>query len=144
NRKRAVSHLAHDRETKLLTLYQVHGAESVIVHEPWEICQGPKADAMITSVPQLALGILTADCAPVLLADSGASVIAVVHAGWKGALAGVTDSVITAMEQLGAKRDRITAAIGPCISQPNYEVGPEFAAQFRGEASSNTRFFIPS
>ncbi len=112
----------------LLTLYQIHSAEAVVVTEPW--AQGPQADAMATNVPGLALGILTADCAPVLFADSEAGVIGAAHAGWKGALGGVTDAAIAAMEGLGAKRSRIAAAIGPCISQANYETGPEFRARF--------------
>lgn len=113
---------------RLLTLYQIHSAEAVVVTQPWET--GPQADAFATDVPGLALGILTADCAPVLFADSEAGVIGAAHAGWKGALGGVTDSAIAAMERLGAKRARIAAAIGPCISQANYETGPEFQERF--------------
>ena len=112
----------------LLTLYQIHSAEAVVAAAPWE--QGPQADAMATNVPGLVLGILTADCAPVLFADASARVIGAAHAGWKGALGGVTDSAIAAMESLGAQRSRIVAAIGPCISQANYETGPEFQARF--------------
>jgi purine-nucleoside/S-methyl-5'-thioadenosine phosphorylase / adenosine deaminase len=126
NRRRAADALA-PRAT-LLTLYQVHNAEAVVVTAPWDA--GPKADAMATNVPGLALGILTADCAPVLFADAEARVIGAAHAGWKGALAGVTDAAIGAMERLGARRARIAAAIGPCIAQASYEVGPEFAPRF--------------
>lgn len=128
--------------TNLLTLYQIHSPNAVIATEPWE--QGPQADAMATNVPGLALGILTADCAPVLLADSKARVIGAAHAGWKGALTGVIDSVLEKMESLGADRARISAAIGPCIGQSNYEVGPEFIARFAEAGKDNTRFFVPS
>jgi len=128
--------------TNLLTLYQIHSPNAVIAIEPWE--QGPQADAMATNVPGLALGILTADCAPVLLADSKARVIGAAHAGWKGALTGVIDSVLEKMESLGADRARISAAIGPCIGQSNYEVGPEFIARFAEAGKDNTRFFVPS
>ena len=95
-------------------------------------------------LPNIALGILTADCAPVLFADPEAQVIGAAHAGWKGALGGVTDSTVAAMEVLGAKRNRIAAAIGPCISQTNYEVGPEFRGEFLKSDSTFARFFVPS
>jgi len=144
NRRRALAGLSNDANAKLLTLYQVHSAEAVIVTEPWEIGKGPHADAMATNVPGLALGILTADCAPILLADAKAGVIGAAHAGWKGAVSGVTESAIAAMEQLGADRTRIAAAIGPCISQANYEVGPEFLARFRDADPANAGFFMPS
>ncbi len=127
---------------KLLTLYQIHSPNAVVANEPWE--QGPQADAMATNVPGLALGILTADCAPVLFADSAARVIGAAHAGWKGALTGVIGSVLEKMESLGADRARISAAIGPCISQDNYEVGPEFITRFTDAAKDNSRFFVPS
>lgn len=126
----------------LVTLYQIHSSNAVAVAEAWD--QAPQADAMATDVPGLALGILTADCAPVLFADSNARVIGAAHAGWKGALTGVIDSVLEKMESLGADRRRISAAIGPCISQTNYEVGPEFIARFAEAAADNTRFFVPS
>jgi YfiH family protein len=127
---------------KLLTLYQIHSPNAVIADEPWE--QGPQADALATNVPGLALGILTADCAPVLFADSKARVIGAAHAGWKGALTGVTDSVLAKMESLGADRARISATVGPCISQANYEVGAEFIARFAQVDAGNNRFFVPS
>jgi polyphenol oxidase len=128
NRRRVAEALAPG--AALLTLYQIHSGDAVTVAAPWNLGDGPKADAMATNVPGLALGILTADCAPVLLADAEAGVIGAAHAGWKGALGGVTDCVIAAMEQLGARRERIAAAIGPCISQANYETGPEFRERF--------------
>jgi YfiH family protein len=126
----------------LLTLYQIHSPNTVIVTEPWT--QGPQADAMATNIPGLALGILTADCAPVLLADAQARVIGAAHAGWKGAFGGVIEQVLEKMESLGAERSRIAAAIGPCIGQANYEVGPEFIARFVQRAADNTRFFVAS
>ena len=131
-------------DARLVTMYQVHGAEAVTVTEPWDIPENPKADAMVTDRKGVALGILTADCAPVLLADREAHVIGAAHAGWNGAISGVTDSVVAAMVKLGAKRERIRAAIGPCISQAAYEVGPEFEARFRSADSANARFFLPS
>jgi polyphenol oxidase len=143
NRERALSVLT-GRECKLVTLYQIHSSEAVSVGEPWEIGNAPKADAMATGVPGIALGILTADCAPVLFADAEARVIGAAHAGWKGACGGVIEQAIARMEQLGAKRDRITAAIGPCISQPAYEVSDEFRGVFTRDDAANTRFFVPA
>jgi hypothetical protein len=128
----------------LLTLYQIHSANTVTVTAPWNLGEGPQADAMVTRKRNIALGILTADCAPVLLADTEAGVIGAAHAGWKGALGGVTDSSIAAMEALGAKRNRIAAAIGPCISQANYEVGFEFRDRFVAADSRNIRYFAAS
>jgi purine-nucleoside/S-methyl-5'-thioadenosine phosphorylase / adenosine deaminase len=142
NRRRATAALASG--ARLVTLYQVHSAEAVAVTLPWDIPDNPKADAMATDRPGIALGILTADCAPILLAEPEARVIGAAHAGWNGAIQGVAESVIAAMTRLGAKRDRIHAAIGPCISQSAYEVGPEFAERFRAADSANTRFFVPS
>jgi YfiH family protein len=126
----------------LNTLYQVHSLNVVTVTEGWP--RGPQADGMVTAVPGIALGILTADCAPVLFADAQARVIGAAHAGWKGALSGVLESTLTAMETLGARRERIAAAIGPCISQANYEVGPEFRTRFVESDSGDARFFLPS
>jgi hypothetical protein len=131
-------------ETPLATLYQIHGREVVAVREAWEIGHAPKADAMVTNVHEIALGILTADCAPVLLADAEARVIGAAHAGWRGALSGVIESVVGAMEQLGACRDRIGAAIGPCISQACYEVGDELRAALEDTQAGNTRFLVAS
>ena len=142
NRKRATAALSHD--ARLVTLYQIHSADAVTVTEPWEITKNPKADAFATDRPGIALGILAADCAPVLLADAEAGVIGAAHAGWGGAFAGITDAAISAMRRLGAAPERIRAAIGPCISQTAYEVGPEFEARFRAAAAANARFFLPS
>jgi len=144
NRARALAHLAEGRVASLATLYQTHSAHAVTVEAPWEIGNAPGADAMATNVPRIALGILTADCAPVLLADDEARVIGAAHAGWKGAQAGVVASVVDAMEKLGAQRARVRAAIGPTISQANYEVGAEFQAGFVERDSTNARFFVPS
>ncbi|HTT98405.1 MAG TPA: peptidoglycan editing factor PgeF [Rhizomicrobium sp.] len=142
NRRRVADALSPG--APLLTLYQIHGGNAVTVAAPWNIGEGPQADAMATNVPNIVLGILTADCAPVLFADAEAKVIGAAHAGWKGAISGVTDSTIEAMEALGAKRGRISAAIGPCISQTNYEVGPEFRERFLESDSTFAHFFIHS
>lgn len=144
NRHIALAALANGTAAKLVTLYQIHCAECVVVSEAWNTGEAPRADAMATNVPGLALGILTADCAPILLADARARVIGAAHAGWKGAYGGVIESALATMEKLGAARRRIRAAIGPCISQRNYEVGPEFRAQFLASDADDARFFIAS
>ena len=126
---------------RLVTLHQVHSAEAVVVTEPFPDDERPHADALVTDRPGLLLGILTADCAPVLFADARAGVVGAAHAGWKGALAGVTDNMIAAMEKLGASRDRIVAAIGPCIGRASYEVDDAFAARFGADDPANERFF---
>ena len=124
----------------LLGLTQVHGAEVVTVTAPWS--RGPRADAIVTNRPGLALGIVTADCAPVLLHDPAAGVIAAVHAGWRGALAGVLEATLSAMQALGAAPANIAAAIGPCIQQASYEVGPDLLDAILGHDPSHARFFI--
>ncbi|MGH6872181.1 MAG: peptidoglycan editing factor PgeF [Rhizomicrobium sp.] len=139
NRERVRAALAAQH---LVTLHQEHSARAVIVNAPWEMGQGAHADAMATATPGIALGILTADCTPVLLHDAQAGVIGAAHAGWKGAFAGVIDAVLTAMETLGAVRERVAAAAGPCISQANYEVGPEFHDRFTAADSTLARFFM--
>jgi polyphenol oxidase len=126
----------------LLTAWQWHSADAIAANDPWDVQTPPKADAIVTATPGLAIGILTADCAPVLFADSSAGVIGAAHAGWKGALGGVTDATIEAMEKLGARRERIAAVIGPTISQDSYEVGPDFRERF--EESSASPYFKPS
>ena len=125
----------------LVTLYQTHSADCVTVRSPFEERLRPRADALVTDRPGLALGILTADCAPVLLADKDAGVVGAAHAGWKGAIGGVTDATILAMEAVGAKRDRIAAAIGPCIARASYEVDDAFARRFEAHDPANERFF---
>ncbi len=128
----------------LVTLYQTHSANAVPVEEPWAPAAAPRADGMATSRPGIALGILTADCAPVLLADPDAGVVGAAHAGWRGALSGVLEATVEAMEGLGAERRRITAGIGPCIGPESYEVGPEFPGPFLALDPANDRFFRPA
>jgi hypothetical protein len=142
NRRRALATLANG-PAALLSPYQAHTARAVTVREPWTNEMRPHADAMVTDRPALALGVVTADCAPVLVADASAGIIGAAHAGWKGALAGIAEATIAAMVGLGAQRKNMTAAIGPCIGQAAYEVGPEFIARFRDADSANTRFFVP-
>ena len=125
----------------LATPYQIHSADVVVADAPWTHEARPRADAVVTRAPGLAIGISTADCGPVLFADADARVIGAAHAGWRGALAGVTDATIAAMERLGAERRRIVAALGPMISQPNYEVGDELVARFVAADPGNARFF---
>lgn len=139
NRRRAVEALLPGAE--LVTVYQVHSADVVHVSEPWPNQERPKADAMVTNRPGLLLAILTADCAPVLFADVEAGAVGAAHAGWRGALAGVTDSAIAAMERIGAKRERISAAVGPCVGQDSYEVDEDFRARFLAGDPANERFF---
>jgi len=126
---------------ELATVHQIHSNAVVTVEHPWPQEQRPHADAMVTRVPNLLLGILTADCAPVLFVDADAGVVGAAHAGWRGALAGVTDSTIAAMEALGARRDRIAAAVGPCIGLASYEVDDSFRDRFIEDAPENDRFF---
>jgi polyphenol oxidase len=129
----------------LLSAYQVHSAEAVVVTGPWpEEGERPRVDALVTRTPGVALGVLTADCGPVLFADLQARVIGAAHAGWKGALTGVTARTLDVMEGEGAQRSRITAVIGPMISQAAYEVGPEFPARFTEADPANARYFAPS
>jgi len=142
NRRLVAAALTQKPDTRLVSLSQVHSA---IVHTlpAWE--ERPEGDAMVTATPGLALGILTADCAPVLLADPKARVIGAAHAGWKGALSGVLEATVAAMEKLGAQKGRIAAAIGPCISQRNYEVGFDFRDRFLEDGGLRMRkFFVPS
>lgn len=126
----------------LLTPYQVHSADCAIVRAAFAEDARPHVDALATDDPALALGIVTADCAPVLLADVPAGVVAAAHAGWKGALGGVTDAAVAAMETLGARRDRIVAAIGPCIARASYEVDEAFRRRFEAADAANERFFV--
>lgn len=125
----------------LTGVYQVHGNRCVIVDDSTDLTARPEADALATRTPGIVLGILTADCVPVLFADREAGVIGAAHAGWKGALAGVTDATLTAMESLGADRVNIAAAIGPCIGRASYEVDDAFVERFTADDSANERFF---
>jgi hypothetical protein len=143
NRRRALAMLALPEEA-LATAYQVHSPEVIEVTEPWPLDARPKVDAMVTTRPGVALGIGTADCAPVLLADPEAGVIGAAHAGWRGAVNGVLEATVRRMSELGADLRRIRAAIGPCIAQASYEVGPEFPQPFLQQDPENRRFFISS
>jgi YfiH family protein len=141
NRARVAAHLgvAPDR---LCTPHQIHSPRAVTVTAPW--AERPEADAVVTDRPGLALGVLAADCGPVLFADARAGVVGAAHAGWKGALEGVLEATIEAMAGLGADPARIVAVLGPSISQANYEVGPEFVARFVAANADNHRWFAPS
>ena len=140
NRARIATRLAV-RAEHLVTVYQIHSPGVVVAGRPWKPGDAPQADAMVTDQPGLALGILTADCVPVLFADAGAGVIGAAHAGWKGARDGVVAATVAAMAGLGAEPSRMVAAIGPCIAQHSYEVGPEFPGHFGAEEAG---FFKPS
>lgn len=139
NRRRAADALLPG--AALAGLYQVHGNRCVIVDQASDLTARPEADALATQTPGILLGILTADCVPVLFADADAGVIGAAHAGWKGALAGVTDATLDAMESLGARRAHIAVAIGPCIGRASYEVDDGFAARFQADDPTNERFF---
>jgi hypothetical protein len=139
NRRRASESLGSG--SRLVTMYQVHSANALIITEPWEISANPRADGLVTDRPGVMLGILTADCAPILFCDPEARVIGAAHAGWQGALSGITDSVVSKMLELGAKPERIRAAVGPCIGASAYEVGDEFEARFVAADPANRRFF---
>ena len=128
----------------LLSAWQVHSAEAVVVDGPWTSEERPRVDALVTTTPGVGLGVLTADCGPVLFADPHARVIGAAHAGWMGALTGVTTRTVEVMEEQGAKRENIVAVIGPTISRRAYEVGPEFPSRFTEDDPSNARYFTPS
>jgi YfiH family protein len=132
------------RPDRFLTAYQVHSPDVVTIERPWTAQERPRADAIVTRTPGLAIGVTTADCGPVLLADQQAGVIGAAHAGWRGAATGILEATIAAMERCGADRARMVAALGPMIRQPNYEVGPELVARFTAEDGTNARFFQPS
>ena len=140
NRRRAVDAVLAG--AALVTVHQVHSADVAIATEPFADDARPHVDALVTDRPGLLLGILTADCVPGLLADAEAGVIGAAHAGWKGALHGVTDATVAAMEELGARRDRIAAATGPCIARASYEVDDAFARRFEEADPANERFFL--
>lgn len=138
NRRRAVESVLPG--ASLATVYQVHSSDAVIVREPWPIDNRPRADAMVTDKPGLLLGVVTADCAPVLLADREAGVVGAAHAGWRGAHGGVIEATVAAMERLGARPARIAAAVGPAIAQASYEVDDGFRGQF---TPADAVFFAP-
>src|SRR5215475_260839 len=125
----------------LITAHQVHSASAVIADAPWRREERPRADAIVTGTPGLAVAVLTADCAPVLFADPVARIVAAAHAGWRGALGGVLEATLSTLEELGGRRERVRAAVGPCIGQAAYEVGFEFEAEFLGKDAANGRFF---
>ena len=138
NRRRAAERVLPG--AVLLGLNQVHSADVITVAGPWEETERPLADAFVTNLPGMLLSIVTADCAPVLLADRGAGVIGAAHAGWKGALGGIIENTVAAMTALGARRSHIAAAVGPCIARASYEVGADFPKAFGGP---DPRFFAP-
>lgn len=129
---------------RFVTAYQVHSPHVVVAEGPWVTDARPRADGIVTRMPELAIGISTADCGPVLFADAEARVIGAAHAGWRGALAGVVEATVAAMEQLGAARQRIRAALGPMIRQPNYEVGADLIDRFAAEDPASEPFFVPA
>ncbi len=128
----------------LVTAYQCHSAEVAVVEEPWDRKDAPKVDGLVTRRPRLALGVLTADCAPVLMAEPGGRAIGATHAGWRGALGGVLEATIEAMVALGAEREAIVVGVGPTIGKRSYEVGLEFPAPFLAQSEDNGDFFYPA
>ena len=139
NRRRAVDAVLAGGT--LQTCYQIHSADVVTVTEAWADADRPKADGLVTDRPGIVLGVLTADCAPVLFVDAAAGIVGAAHAGWKGAFTGVCEATLDAMEALGATRANIAAVVGPCISQKSYEVDAGFEARFLEQAAENERFF---
>jgi YfiH family protein len=128
----------------LVSPHQHHSPDAIVVDRPWTPDAQPRGDALVTDRPGIALGISTADCGPVLFADAGARVIGAAHSGWRGALTGVLEATLAAMEGLGARRDRIVAVLGPTISRASYEVGEEFVERFLTADAGNNRFFAPA
>ena len=143
NRRRMAEQMGVSPEY-LLNVHQVHSPDAVIATGPWQSPSRPKADAIVTRAEGLAIGVTTADCGPVLLVDPNARVIGAAHAGWRGALTGILESTIDAMEKLGAERKDTVAAIGPLIRQPSYEVGSEFVVRFIEADADNAIFFLPA
>ncbi|HLI13059.1 MAG TPA: peptidoglycan editing factor PgeF [Alphaproteobacteria bacterium] len=140
NRRRAAAAFGLSGDA-LVTAHQVHSARVAVIEAPWPLDNRPRLDGIVTRCPGLALGVLAADCAPLLFADPDARVVGAAHAGWRGALGGVAEATIEAMVAQGAKRAAIRAAIGPCIAQASYEVGPEFPALFLAEDEASAAFF---
>lgn len=143
NRRRMAAHLGATPEN-FLSVHQIHSPDVVVATGPWDGPARPKADAIVTQIEKLAIGVTTADCGPVLFVDPHKRVIGAAHAGWKGALTGVLEATIGAMETLGAERGQIIAAIGPMIRQPSYEVGAEFVERFLDADAEHAMFFLPS
>ena len=140
NRTRALARLGLPGD-RLATAYQVHSNRAALAEAPWPVSKRPRVDALVTRTAGLALGVLTADCAPVLLADRDAGVVAATHAGWRGAHDGVLEATLAAMQRLGARAAATLVAVGPAIEQPSYEVGPEFPAPFLDQDPANDDFF---
>jgi len=143
NRRRMAEQMGVTPE-RFLSLHQTHSSDAVVASGPWENAVRPHADALVTRTKGLAIGVTAADCGPILLVDPTARVIGAAHAGWKGALTGILESTVAAMEKLGAERNGIIAAIGPLIRQHSYEVGGEFVERFIETDAENGVFFIPS
>lgn len=145
NRARVAELMGLSAPERLLTVHQVHSPDAVRVNAPWPEGEGPKADAMVTDQPDLGLGILTADCAPVLFATRrGKKVVGAAHAGWRGAAGGVLENTVNVMLQMGAAREEIIAVVGPCIGRASYEVGPDFPRPFMEQDAECERFFSPA
>jgi purine-nucleoside/S-methyl-5'-thioadenosine phosphorylase / adenosine deaminase len=142
NRGRMAARI-HVPPDRFLTVFQVHSPDVAVASRPWDAASRPKADAIVTRTAGLAIGVTAADCGPILLADPKARVIGAAHAGWKGALSGIIESTVGAMEKLGAERANIVAAIGPLIRQPSYEVGNEFVERFVEADAENALYFLP-
>ncbi|WP_305987318.1 peptidoglycan editing factor PgeF [Roseibium sp. MMSF_3544] len=143
NRNRVAGELGVTAE-RLMSPYQIHSPDVIVIDEPWADDADRKADALVTGTPGLAIGVSTADCGPVLFADPDAGVIGAAHSGWKGAISGVLENTVMAMETLGANRQSMIAVLGPTISQASYEVGPEFQIRFVEEGPENRAYFAPS
>ena len=141
NRAKVASELAV-QPANLVSAFQIHSADVAVVEVPFS--ERPKVDGLVTRTRGIALGVLTADCGPVLFADEKAGVIGACHAGWKGAVSGITNATVLAMEKLGARRENIVAVLGPTISQRAYEVGPEFLKVFLNQSSAHQKYFISS
>jgi YfiH family protein len=141
NRAR-VAEILGAEPSRLITVFQKHGTDAAVADKPWKDGKTPEADAIVTATPGLAIGILTADCAPVLLCDGEARVIGAAHAGWRGALSGIVEATVKVMTKLGAKPERTTAVIGPTISQEAYEVDADFVERFQSSEPDSAAFFI--
>ena len=141
NRAR-VAEILGAEPSRLITVFQKHSADAVVTDKPWKEGKIPEADAIVTAKPGLAIGVLTADCAPVLFCDGAAGVIGAAHAGWRGALSGIVEATVEAMRKLGARPEHITAVIGPTISQDAYEVGADFVERFLADEPESAAFFL--
>ena len=142
--RRRMAELMHVSPGHFLSVFQIHSPDVAVASHPWDVATRPKADAIVTRTEGLAIGVTAADCGPVLLADPKARVIGATHAGWKGALTGVIEATVEAMEKLGAERANVVAAIGPLIRQQSYEVGDEFVERFLTADADNAVYFLPA